>query len=171
MLRVNVADLLRRTGTRREIHREWVPVAELVLSTSRVPEGEAVVFDGTLESVPNGVMAYGTLRTRWAGPCRRCLRDAEGTLEASVRELYERHPTEGETYRLAGEEIDLEPLLHEAVLLELPLSPLCADDCQGLCPECGVDRNREECDCEVDVKDPRWAALEGLSFPPEPGPQ
>ena len=167
-LTVNVADLLRRLGTRRDLHREPV-LHDLALSTSRVPEGTAVVLDGVLESVPNGVMAYGTVTAPWTGACRRCLQETGGEVEASFRELFERRPTEGETYRLAGEEIDLEPLVREAVLLELPLSPLCADDCKGLCPECGADLNAEGCDCEVDERDPRWAALDQLSFPPDPG--
>ena len=164
-LRVNVADLLRRLGTRRDLRRE--PVLDgLALSTSRVAEGAPLVLDGVLESVPNGVMVYGTVTAPWTGACRRCLKETGGELAASFRELFERHPTEGETYRLAGEEIDLEPLVREAVLLELPLSPLCAEDCKGLCPECGADLNAEGCDCEVEQRDPRWAALDELRFDP-----
>ena len=163
MLVVNVADLLRRLGTRRDVHREAV-LDGMALSTSRVPGGEPVVMDATLESVHNGVMAAGTASAPWTGACRRCLREATGTVEARFKELFERRPTEGETYQLRGEEIDLEPLLREVVLLELPLSPLCADDCQGLCPECGADRNADGCDCVVDVPDPRWGALDELRF-------
>src|SRR5687767_10078118 len=119
MLVVNVADLLRRLGTRRDVHRE--PVLDgLELSSSRVPAGAPVVLDATLESVHNGVMAYGAAIAPWTGACRRCLREATGTVDARFKELFERRPTEGETYPLRGEEIDLEPLLREAVLLELP---------------------------------------------------
>jgi uncharacterized protein len=163
VLVVNVADLLRRLGTRRDVHREAV-LDGLALSTSRVPEGAPSVLDATLESVHNGVMASGVATAPWAGACRRCLREATGTVEARFQELFEKRPTEGETYPLRGEEIDVEPLLREVVLLELPLSPLCAEDCQGLCPECGADRNAGGCDCEIDVRDPRWGALDQLRF-------
>jgi uncharacterized protein len=163
MLVVNVADLLRRLGTRRDVHREAVPDG-LALTSSRVPAGAPVILDATLESVHNGVMATGAVSAPWTGACRRCLRDATGTVDARFKELFERRPSEGDTYPLRGEEIDLEPLVREAVLLELPLSPLCAEDCAGLCPECGADRNADRCDCAIDVRDPRWDALDQLRF-------
>ena len=61
-----------------------------------------------------------------------------------------------------GEEIDLSPLLRERVLLSLPTRPLCAEECLGLCPKCGANRNREECACEPEVGDPRLGVLRGL---------
>ena len=165
MLKVNVADLLRQLGTRREVRRD-AKVDGLVLSTSRVPDDATVDAEVTLESVPNGVMAYGSVTAPWVGACRRCLREATGVATARFRELFERRPTEGETYRLAGEEVDLEPLVREAVLLELPLAPLCQDDCRGLCPQCGADLNEGGCDCPAVETDPRWAALDELRFDP-----
>ena len=58
----------------------------------------------------------------------------------------------------SGDGIDLRPILAEQVLLDLPMKPLCGDDCLGLCAQCGQNRNHEECDCEPPV-DPRLAAL------------
>ena len=158
---VGVADLLRRPGSRKEIHRE-AEVPGLAVSDSRVPEGEVAVLDAVLESLNEGVMATGTASAPWQGTCRRCLTEVDGRVEVRFQELFQRHHTDGETYPLRGEQIDLEPLLREALLLELPLAPLCAEACLGLCPECGVDRNRDECGCEVEVRDPRWAALDQL---------
>jgi len=57
--------------------------------------------------------------------------------------------------------LDLEPLAHDACILELPLAPLCGPDCLGLCPECGANRNHETCTC-TEKTDPRWAGLAGL---------
>ena len=71
------------------------------------------------------------------------------------------HDRDDEAYPLAGDELDLEPLARDAVLLELPLAPLCTEDCQGLCPTCGANRNTESCDCAPPA-DPRWAALDVL---------
>ena len=61
----------------------------------------------------------------------------------------------------AGEEVDLSPLLRERVLLSLPTVPLCSEDCLGLCPTCGVNRNRDRCDCKPEG-DPRLAVLRSL---------
>ena len=57
--------------------------------------------------------------------------------------------------------VDLAPMAHEAILSELPLAPLCRDDCLGLCSFCGNDRNTEPCRC-VAPRDPRWASLDVL---------
>jgi uncharacterized protein len=64
-------------------------------------------------------------------------------------------------YPLSADWLDLEPLAHDACILELPLAPLCRNDCLGLCPECGVNRNNETCTCTART-DPRWAALDSL---------
>ena len=61
----------------------------------------------------------------------------------------------------APDEIDLEPLARETVVLELPQAPLCREDCLGLCPDCGVDRNEGTCSCEP-PRDPRWSVLDEL---------
>lgn len=63
-----------------------------------------------------------------------------------------------------GETVDLEPLLREQLVLTVPFAPLCREDCKGLCPQCGVDRNVEACACEA-PPDPRFAALKGLKLP------
>ncbi len=63
-----------------------------------------------------------------------------------------------------GEAIDLEPLFREQFVLSVPYAPLCREDCKGLCPQCGIDRNTETCACEKPM-DPRLAALKGLKIP------
>jgi len=63
-----------------------------------------------------------------------------------------------------GEKIDLEPLLREQFVLAVPYAPLCSEDCKGLCPQCGIDRNTSSCNCEKPI-DPRLAALKGLKLP------
>ena len=63
-----------------------------------------------------------------------------------------------------GERIDLEPLFREQFVLAVPYAPLCREDCKGLCPQCGIDRNTGTCTCEKPI-DPRLAALKGLKMP------
>ena len=63
-----------------------------------------------------------------------------------------------------GEVVDLEPLIREQFVLAIPFAPLCREDCKGLCPQCGVDRNTTACQCEA-PGDPRLAALKGLKLP------
>jgi uncharacterized metal-binding protein YceD (DUF177 family) len=71
-----------------------------------------------------------------------------------------------ETYPLVGDQLDLRPLVRDALLLELPLAPLCREDCRGLCAQCGTDLNSGPCECEP-ARDPRWNALDALRGAPE----
>lgn len=63
-----------------------------------------------------------------------------------------------------GEVVDLEPLVREQFVLAVPYAPLCSEDCRGLCPQCGINRNQGTCACEA-PGDPRLAALKALKFP------
>jgi len=98
----------------------------------------------------------------WRGDCRRCAGEAVGRLRVEVRELFEEQPDPEQTYPLDGDRLDLEPMARDAVLLELPLAPLCSPECQGLCPTCGADRNQGDCGCAPQKVDDRWAALDAL---------
>jgi uncharacterized protein len=158
-LLVSVADLLRRPGTRRPVQRSVV-LPLLALSTAAVPEGGAASLDLVLESIANGIVVTGTIRVPWVGECRRCLDVVHGEAQAEVHDIFDPHPVEGETYPRAGETIDLEPLVRDAVLLMLPLAPLCRADCLGPAPD-------EFPAVVVPVDGPvdeRWAALDQLRF-------
>jgi uncharacterized protein len=69
-----------------------------------------------------------------------------------------------DTFAFDGEKIDLEPVFREQFVLAVPYAPLCREDCKGLCPQCGIDRNSGTCECEKPM-DPRLAALKGLKLP------
>lgn len=159
---INVADLLRRPGARRH-ERLSGPVGPLVVVDTTVAGGTPAELDVTLEWVSEGVLASGSAATRWTSACRRCLAPVDGPAEAEFRELFEPHAREGESYPLEGDRIDLEPLAREALLLSLPLAPLCRPDCAGLCPTCGADLNLGPCPCPPEPADHRWAALDQLA--------
>lgn len=144
----------------------------LAITCSAVPAEAEVVVDADLEVVDGGVVVTGTITSTWVGECRRCLRPVSAPLVASVREVFERVPRvrgadlddadETETYPLTGDSVDLVPLVRDALLLELPLAPLCRSDCAGLCPICGADRIEQPCDCAEPPSNPAWAVLDIL---------
>jgi len=159
---VNVG-LLRRGGAHSRREQRSGPLAGLGVTGSHVPEHGEVAIDAVLEMASGtSILVTGTVTAPWEGECRRCAGAARGTLASSVRELFEDHPQPDETYKLGGDQLDLEPLVRDAVLLELPQAPLCAEACAGLCPTCGVNRNEGECTCVTEPTDPRWAALDAL---------
>jgi uncharacterized protein len=162
-LRIPLAAALRHPGNARPV----VVAAELDgLSgiAAEVAAGSPVAVDLMLERVPEGIVVRGTLTAAWNAACSRCLEPVAGEISVHVDELFETHPLEGETYKLDEDVIDLEPMVRDALLLELPLAPLCADDCAGLCATCGANRNVTHCECATQEIDPRWAALRSLEL-------
>jgi uncharacterized protein len=160
---VHVAKLRRLLGTRWHEVRSG-PIDDLVCSGSEVPAGAEIHADVILEAIAGGVTVVGTVSAPWQGECRRCLTTATGTLTIPVRELYTPDGDGEDAYPLVDDEVDLEDLVHDAVLLELPIAPVCDEACRGLCPLCGVDRNQGDCTCEA-PRDERWAALDVLRVP------
>ena len=160
---VHVAKLRRVPGTRwHEVRRG--KIEGLACSGSAVPEGSEVEADVTLESVAGAVSVVGSVSACWTGECRRCLSPASGTVRVQVLEHYTEGGDGSDTYPFIGEDVDLEPMVHDAVVLELPQAPLCSEDCKGLCLVCGANQNHESCSCEPPGEDPRWAALGVLRF-------
>ena len=141
-----------------------------------VPPGSDIDLDLRLEAVIEGVLVSGTARVRLAGECSRCLDPVSDELEIDVQELYVYEETDhrgrplpareddeqdDEQRHLVGDHLDLEPVLRDAVVLDLPLAPVCRDDCPGLCPQCGF-RLEDDPEPHHDVSDPRWAARGAL---------
>jgi uncharacterized protein len=162
-LRIIVADLLRRPGAQRDVHLD-VPLDDLASGAVFVPPDAPVHVDAKLERIPEGIVVRGEVDVQWASECSRCLRPIDGTLAVGVDELFEPHPIDGETYLLDHDAIDLDQVVRDAVVLELPPAPLCRPDCLGLCPVCGADRNDADCGCVEVEDDPRWAALRSLEL-------
>ena len=129
-----------------------------------VPPGSAIDLDVTLEAVVEGVLGTGTAEVGLGGQCARCLEEITGDTVVDLQELYlypGKEVDDEEASRIEDEMIDLEPLLRDAVVLDLPFTPLCRPDCAGLCPTCGVNLNREPEHSHDDTIDSRWAGLAG----------
>jgi uncharacterized protein len=141
------------------------PLDEVGVDPGRsvVPAGAEAECDVTLTPFEGGLQARGTVTAPWAGVCRRCAEPVSGELVLAVLERFgDRLAAEDdETYPITDDDIDLGPLVRDAVVLELPMAPLCRADCAGLCPQCGANRNEAPCGC-VAPRDSRWANLDVL---------
>ena len=165
---LDVRRLGRRPGTMAEVHRTVVTPGKLGVQMIGIPADSEVDFDLRLESVSEGVLVTGTVCGETAGQCSRCLEPIDGTVTVFLTELFaypdsetEQTTEEDEVHRIIDDQIDLEQSVIDAVVLELPMSPLCTDDCPGLCSECGIRLAVAEPDHHHDIIDPRWAGLAG----------
>lgn len=165
-LRCNVSDILHRPGARRHETIEARLDGPAILGTN-FSNDQPFVFDVTFEHVEDGVVVHGLVSGGWSAPCSRCLEQLGAHIEVAIHEFFEPNSIDGETYPIVDGEIDLEPILLDALLPEMPLAPRCSESCLGLCPHCGINRNLESCDCAQRVIDPRWAALDVLKNPIE----
>jgi uncharacterized protein len=170
--------------------------ADLRLELIGVPVGAAAELDLKFEAVSEGVLVTGSVTAPLSGECARCLAPVASSVTASLTELYlyppgrpqgpgqardgrhsqdrhdEHEEQDDEERYLDGDLLDLEPALRDAVVLALPMSPRCRDDCPGLCVECGAPLadagpgHRHD-----DAPDPRWDGLKQFDqqATPQPG--
>lgn len=163
MVLLDVRDLLAEAGAARRVTLEE-RFDGLGTELARVPGEEPVRIEVLLESVLEGVEVSGPLSGRIAYRCARCLKPFDRGFRVEVRELFAADPPEdGDEYPITEGHIDLEPMVRDTVVLDMPFSPLCRPDCLGLCERCGGDRNLGECTCGPEG-DPRWAILDGLEL-------
>lgn len=163
---IDTRDLGRRPGAMRSYRRDFPAPAGLALDVIGIPEGSEVELDVRLESVMEGVLVSGTATAPVIGECARCLDPLHEQLEVELTELFAYPDTAtdastdpDEVSRVVDDLVDLEPVIRDAVLLALPLAPLCDEDCPGLCPDCGAKRAELGADHRHETMDPRWAVL------------
>ncbi len=153
--------------------RETLAVEPAVLGNPAVSAIGPVACDGQVSFVRPGFLVDGGIQYEQTLHCDRCLAAfvvavedrvtmvaVEQTAETDLPEDLELQADDLDVVALEGDSIDTDPLVHQQMMLNVPMKPLCRDDCQGLCPSCGTPR-REGCDCEEE-SDPRWSALAGL---------
>jgi len=174
-VRVNVGELLAdRYAIRVLAFRERLdpPAEELTLPH---PLAGELVLSGTGQTV----CLTGEIRTIVGLVCGACLARFEQPLEVAVNEEFYRPDAAATALREElepqdfflpiepGDVIDVTEVVRQNLILALPIAPRCREDCRGLCPQCGADRNRARCACEAREIDPRLAPLQQWA-PPEP---
>lgn len=178
-MRLTINDLVGRPGETRPVKQRvpaeafgedpWGPIVDAVV--------EDIALDLHLDSVVEGILVRGTLAVALEVACGRCLTAtvihrtvavAELFVDPTKRSFYTEDDREEPEFVLIDDNtaIDLSVMARDAVLLDLPLQVVCHAACQGLCSECGEDRNEVSCGHgQASVPDPRWEALRKLELP------
>ena len=169
---VDITRLGRRPGAMVTLRNTVPSPLRIGLDMIAIEAGAPLELDLRIESVSEGVLVSGTVSAPTVGECARCLTAVDGHVQIRLTELFaypdsttEATTEEDEVGHIVDNTINLEQPIIDAVGLELPFAPVCAPDCPGLCPECGVSLAGEP-DHHHDTIDPRWAKLTGM-FAPE----
>ena len=160
---LSVVDLLGRPGEYRDVIVER-PVTDVETPLARL-QSSPVRAELRAESVVEGILVTGHATGTAILSCARCLESFEAPLDLDLCELFVAPGGEAadpDAYTVTGLELDLEPMMRDAIALSLPFKPVCSESCRGMCARCGADLNQGACECVDDDVDPRWAALASL---------
>jgi len=183
----NTHELPRRAGEMKEYQLDLEILEPVGVPLVAVPAGDVIELDIRLESVAEGILLSADLYAIAKGECIRCLDPVEITVVRKIQELYRYEPSNDKGGKrkkhssrtdtsdeidldavdelwLDGNEMNLEIPIRDAVVLDLPVNPLCSEACLGLCPDCGEKWEKLPEDHAHEVIDARWAGLAGLDF-------
>jgi len=178
---LNTYELPRRAGELKEYELDIEAPTRIGVPLIAVPEGDVIEADIHLESVTEGVLLSAEIYAVAIGECIRCLDTVEVVIDRKIQELYRYEPTneKGRKKKRDDEDIDLDiddelqmegdlmnleiPII-DAIILTLPVNPLCSEECLGLCPDCGEKWANLPEDHAHEIIDARWSGLENLDF-------
>jgi uncharacterized protein len=183
----NTHELPRRAGEMKEYQLDLEILEPVGVPLVAVPAGDVIEVDMRLESVAEGILLSADIYAIAKGECIRCLDPVEITVERKIQELYRYEPSNDKGGKrkkhssrtdtsdeidldavdelwLDGNEMNLEIPIRDAIVLDLPVNPLCSETCLGLCPDCGEKWETLPEDHAHEVIDARWAGLAGLDF-------
>ncbi len=190
-LLVSVHDLSIKPGSWKDLDLSISAHPEFKTDLIEIPATQPIDIFGKLESVSEGILATLEIETVAQASCVRCLDPIEFDCQEEIVQLYfypnhapssknSHHKSKNSASKskdemkseeeeedllfVEGECIDLEPVIRDALLLDLPLNPLCDENCQGLCPDCGDKYRDLPADHQHQQIDPRWGALGDLNL-------
>ena len=150
MIRINVAEIKKRLVGSKEFSYELTP-DELGITEADLKITAPVVLKGMVENAGDVILLKAEAATEIERTCGRCLKVY--TEKAGAENI------ENDAFIYESDLLDITEPVRESLLLAVPLQALCREDCRGLCPVCGADRNEGDCGCDTTSVDPRLAAL------------
>jgi len=163
-MKINIASVLRNDGASKafsgnvELGTFDYMGSTLTFKAPLLVEGKAVNIGDTLE-------ISATVTGEYETECSRCGKKVTENLKSELFESIDSEFTDidEECVSISGNVIDISGSIEASIFGSIPMQFLCREDCKGLCPVCGIDLNENECNCEVEVYDPRFAIFRNLS--------
>lgn len=144
-MNINLSNAIQNEGNKVDFQQEFkidkslVPYADLVDDVVLV-KGDLTFLSGEVKV--NAIFSYGL-----SGICDRCLKPVEVKIDCRINEKFVEN-ADGESYTFSGNNLDLAQALNDSIMLSVPSSLLCSEDCKGLCFKCGQNLNEKECGCD-----------------------
>lgn len=155
---IQVKDLIYKPGTMKELTLEHALTDNLGTEVIAVAKDTKIVLAVRLESVHEGILVSAEGETIAKSECSRCLEKIEVDVPIEIQELFHYRPENEDDFFIEQDRVDLEQPLIDSVVPNLPIQPLCSDDCPGLCADCGEKLDVGNHDHQKPI-DPRFDAL------------
>ncbi|MEG1727785.1 MAG: DUF177 domain-containing protein [Acidaminococcaceae bacterium] len=162
MIKLNVAEIKKRLVGKTEFHFE-LDASAVDLTQEDLPIIGTVLVDGELSNAGEVLLLKATVQATVNRECSRCLKQFEVQSKAEVLEKFfpaNAKNIEKDAFSYEFDVVDITEAIREGLLVVEPLKALCKEDCQGLCPVCGIDKNVDSCECSATTVDPRLLALQ-----------
>ena len=163
-MRVSVSEAIKRAG-------ESFPFDGTICPDGETWYGQELSFrtpirvSGSFAFDSGVIVMTGIIEAETEDRCSRCGKDIAVSLQVPFTERFvkEGSVTEDEAYAYTGESLCLDRMVMDQIFLSYPMTPLCREDCKGLCPVCGKDRNETDCGCEVTAAKNPFSVLKQLT--------
>ena len=163
-MKINIASVLRNDGASKAFSGE-VELGTFDYMGSTLSFEKPLLIEGEVTNIGGAIEISATITGEYKTDCSRC---GKSVCEKLTAELFESIDSDfaeidEECVSISGNVIDISGSIEASIFGSIPMQFLCKDDCKGLCPVCGIDLNNNECNCEVEVYDPRFAIFRNLS--------
>ncbi|MCX8130039.1 MAG: DUF177 domain-containing protein [Clostridia bacterium] len=163
-MKVNISDIVKTDGASLDINYNEVMDDLKTIAGNEFTFENPVRFEGKLVNISGVMKLDGRLSTEYSVKCYRCLKEVTGKLDIGIKESFVdvekvEDKTDIETYTYEGYYIEVDKVLIDNIVLNLPMKQVCEAECKGICPKCGIDLNSGECECIEDEINPRMAVL------------
>lgn len=159
-MKVDISNILKINGASQNVEfNEVMEGFNLVLDDFSFDE--PVSFKGSLVNIGGIIKLEGDLRALYITKCSRCLKDIKSEVLVTVKEdfIEEGKDKDDEAYTYQGKYVELDKVLKDNIILNLPAKQICEGECKGLCPKCGNNLNDKDCECRDEEINPRMEAL------------
>lgn len=159
---VDVSNIIKEQGASMDVKLN-AQIDDLESNSHKIKFLKPVQVEGTITNLGKILLFEGNIKSIIKTVCDRCLKEFDYNFEININEKFARENSEDYDINLFdGYFIYLDQIIRENIILNLPIRFVCDEECKGLCPKCGVNKNENECDCDEEFIDPRLEKLKNF---------